>query len=62
MVVCVCKRINDKIIDQAISNGAKSFEELSEKCELGNDCGQCKSFAKEHIEKKLEQLNVSLIA
>lgn len=55
MIVCVCNRINDRTITQAIEAGADSIEALS--MELGVCCGcgccrqACESLLDEHAER-----------
>lgn len=40
-VICGCKNVKVKDIKNAIANGAKSFEEVQEKTEVGTGCGHC---------------------
>ncbi|MZK52825.1 (2Fe-2S)-binding protein [Clostridium beijerinckii] len=40
-VVCGCKNVKVQDIKNAIANGAKSFEEVQEKTEVGTGCGHC---------------------
>lgn len=45
MIVCVCRRVNDKAIAQAARCGA-SFDDLQIDTGLGTQCGQCESSAR----------------
>lgn len=40
-VVCGCKNVKIKEIKDAISNGAKNFEEVQEATKVGTGCGKC---------------------
>lgn len=40
-VVCGCFNITDQDIAKAISNGAKSFEEVQEITKVGTGCNSC---------------------
>ncbi|MBN7574119.1 MULTISPECIES: (2Fe-2S)-binding protein [Clostridium] len=40
-IICGCKNVKVKDIKNAIANGAKSFEDVQEKTEVGTGCGHC---------------------
>lgn len=44
MIVCICKAVNAKTIDQAIINGARSVCDIKK---ATGACSQCKKCAKE---------------
>ncbi|MCP5514547.1 MAG: iron-sulfur cluster assembly scaffold protein [Spirochaetales bacterium] len=46
-VVCHCKNITDREIEDFVKNGGKTFEELQEKTEIGTVCGGCVDEVKE---------------
>lgn len=51
--VCLCKKISEEQIVEAVKNGAKTFEEVKEATEAGAGCckgGRCKSKIIEIIE------------
>ncbi len=50
MIVCVCNRVSDSDIADAIAAGANTIEEIQ--CQLGvaTCCGQCMEFAETCIE------------
>ena len=41
MFICLCNRITESEIDQAIYNGADSLRELQQTLSLGTNCGCC---------------------
>ena len=61
MLVCICKGITDKTIENQIENGMSSFTEIRRKLGLASCCGQCASYAKELITIKISQLLSRLI-
>ncbi|MFP5256197.1 MAG: bacterioferritin-associated ferredoxin [Acidimicrobiia bacterium] len=40
MIVCSCRRINDRTVDAAAA-GASSLEEVIARCGAGSRCGGC---------------------
>jgi bacterioferritin-associated ferredoxin len=47
MYVCICKRITDSQIHEAIGRGARKLEDLSRELGVATGCGQCACFATE---------------
>ena len=43
-IACNCKNITYGMIEDAIQNGASSYEEVEEFLKFGTGCGQCKEF------------------
>lgn len=41
MVVCVCRRVAESTIHEVIGHGARSVEEIGQRCGAGTDCGSC---------------------
>ena len=41
---CHCKNITYGMIEDAIKNGAKSYEDVEKKLSFGTGCGKCKEF------------------
>jgi bacterioferritin-associated ferredoxin len=41
MIVCLCRRVSDKIIRAAIRDGASTVEEVGAACRAGTGCGAC---------------------
>jgi bacterioferritin-associated ferredoxin len=46
-VVCTCKNITDKDIEEFVKTGGKTFEELQTKTGISTVCGKCLERAKE---------------
>ena len=41
MIVCVCHRVSEKKVKQAIANGATSVSDVARTCGAGTECGAC---------------------
>lgn len=41
MYVCLCKGISDRVIRQAVEQGARSWREVREQTGCGTQCGKC---------------------
>ncbi len=41
MIVCLCKVVTDRAIDQLIDDGAASAAEIAQACGAGAGCGAC---------------------
>ena len=41
---CNCKNITYGMIEDAIKNGAKSYEDVEKQLRFGTGCGKCKEF------------------
>lgn len=41
MIVCVCYRVTDDDIRQAIADGAKDFDDMLDRTNAAGNCGQC---------------------
>lgn len=51
--VCGCLQVTVQDIDEAIKNGAKSFEEVQEITQVGTGCGQCVESNRELVNQLL---------
>jgi len=49
MYVCVCQKITDREIRQAVADGARSLHSLCEQLPLGGCCGRCLPYASELV-------------
>jgi len=47
VIICTCLGITDKDIEQAVKDGARSWEALQEATKIGTVCGGCKGRAEE---------------
>lgn len=47
MIVCVCHRVSDRDIDQAVRSGTHSFDLLLDDTRVASRCGRCHDCARE---------------
>jgi NAD(P)H-nitrite reductase large subunit len=40
-MICGCRKVTREDLENAIKNGAKSFEEVQEITKVGTGCGRC---------------------
>ena len=59
MYICICNEINDNLLNEAISNGLKTFEEMKAFLKLSSACGRCEDFARELINNKVQNILAS---
>lgn len=52
---CNCKNVSYGQIEDAILNGATTYEELQEQLKFGTGCGTCREFIKYLIDDILEE-------
>ena len=41
MILCLCKAVTDREVDDAIRRGARTVDAIGETCGAGTDCGSC---------------------
>lgn len=61
MVVCICNRISDHQIRDAIHEGASGYHDIRTNLGVGNCCGQCAPYAKELVNDTVSQLQLAKI-
>lgn len=49
MYVCICNRVTDSQVHEAIGRGARRLEDLSRELGVATGCGQCACFAAEML-------------
>jgi len=42
MIVCSCKAVNDRTVRATIEAGARTVEEVSQRCNAASRCGGCR--------------------
>ncbi len=52
---CNCKNITYGMIEDAIRNGASSYEEVQQSLKFGTGCGKCKEFIQYLVRDILEE-------
>ena len=61
MYVCICNKVTDGAIRDAVSEGVHDLNALSERLNVGTCCGKCKSCAKKVMrEARAEMAYVAL--
>lgn len=53
MIVCVCNKVNDTQVTEAVRQGADSLDKLQASLGVGNCCGKCKFRAHRLINENL---------
>ena len=43
MYICICMVVSRLTIEKVIASGARSVEEVGERCAAGTDCGKCRT-------------------
>jgi bacterioferritin-associated ferredoxin len=59
MYVCVCHGISEKLLRQAIEDGARSFEQLQSCTGVATCCGSCEPCAREVLDETLDSRTLS---
>jgi len=55
MIVCVCHRVSDREIRQAVQGGTVSYDALQSQLRVATCCGRCQDCAHEVFEHALSQ-------
>ena len=56
-IACNCKNITYGMIEDAVKNGASSYEEVEKLLKFGTGCGKCKEFIHYFVRDLLEKQN-----
>jgi assimilatory nitrate reductase catalytic subunit len=51
MIVCVCKAVCERELEQLVEAGAESPEQIERHCGAGGDCGSCRPDIERIIER-----------
>lgn len=51
MIVCLCHRISDRAIHEAVQSGTHCFETLQDDTRVASSCGCCHDCAREVFEE-----------
>lgn len=54
MIVCVCNKVNETQVNEAVRQGADSLDKLQARLGVGNCCGKCKFRAHRLISENLQ--------
>jgi len=52
MLVCLCHPSSDRAIDAVIDDGARTVEEIGQRCGAGTGCGACVDDLRERLQQK----------
>ncbi len=55
MIVCLCHRVRDRDIHQAVRDGTMSFELLQDETRVASSCGCCHDCAREIFDAAREE-------
>jgi len=55
--VCYCRRVTIGDMEQAVKDGARSFEEVQEVTKVSTGCKKCLDYAKNVAKELLEENN-----
>ena len=58
MIVCLCHRISDRHIQQAVKDGVRDFEELQDDTCIARNCGCCEDCARDVFDKAVATIAV----
>jgi bacterioferritin-associated ferredoxin len=51
MIVCLCHRVSDRAIREAVQDGTHCFEALQDETRVASSCGCCHDCAREVFEE-----------
>lgn len=54
MYVCICSAVSENDINREIDAGAITLEQLRERLNVANSCGNCSIYIMDRLEQKLE--------
>ncbi len=58
MIVCLCQRVSDRDIRQAVQDGIRDFESLQDETGVARNCGCCTDCAREVFEHACATIKV----
>ncbi|MFC0338284.1 bacterioferritin-associated ferredoxin [Kushneria avicenniae] len=59
MFVCMCKKVTDGQLKQAVALGASSWEDVSRMTQCSTQCGKCACLAQEIVDEALLNRHVA---
>jgi len=62
MLVCHCRRVNDREIRQCVRDGCTSARTVSRICGAGSGCGGCMPLVKALVKDELTQMASEVVA
>jgi bacterioferritin-associated ferredoxin len=58
MIVCLCHRISDRQIQQAVKDGVRDFDELQDDTCIARNCGCCEDCARQVFDQAVATITV----
>ena len=58
MIVCLCHRISDRQIQQAVRDGVRDFEELQDDTCIARNCACCEDCARQVFDQAVATITV----
>lgn len=58
MIICLCHRISDRDITQAVKDGVRDFETLQDETCIARNCGCCEDCAREVFDQACATVHV----
>lgn len=55
MYVCICNKVTDRAIEQAVATGIETMEGLSKELKVALCCGRCMACAEDVLQRCLEE-------
>ncbi len=52
MLVCLCHPASERAIDAVIDDGARTVEEIGQRCGAGTGCGSCVEELRERLQSR----------
>jgi bacterioferritin-associated ferredoxin len=52
MIVCMCHPVSDRDVDAVIDEGARTVEEIGQRCGAGTGCGICREELRDRLAAK----------
>lgn len=62
MIVCLCHRVSDRAIREAVQSGTHCFETLQDDTRVASSCGCCHDCAREVFEEARAQKVIQIAA
>ena len=51
MIICICNRISDRQIREAIDKGVHTFDEMRKMLPVSTNCGKCRSAVEDLLKR-----------
>jgi len=61
MYLCLCYGVTEGVVEQVITQGASSLQEVQKACRAGTDCGSCVCEIRERLLKHRQEAKKALL-